>query len=257
MNFTLKIWRQKNAKAKGKFITYKIGDISQNSSFLEMLDVFNEGLVRKGEEPVAFDHDCREGICGACSLYINGHPHGPDDAITTCQLHMRKFKDGDTITIEPWRARPFPVIKDLIVDRTAFDSIIQAGGYVSVNTGGVPDANAIPIPKVDADLSMDAAACIGCGACVAACKNASAMLFVSAKVSQFALLPQGKVEATERVQAMVKKMDELGFGNCTNTGACEAECPKLISITNIARLNREFLGAKICAHKKKAVVIGF
>ena len=257
MNFTLKIWRQKNAKAKGKFLTYKIGGISQNSSFLEMLDVFNEGLVRKGEEPVAFDHDCREGICGSCSLYINGRPHGPDDAVTTCQLHMRKFRDGDTIVIEPWRARPFPVIKDLIVDRTAFDLIIQAGGYVSVNTGGVPDANSIPIPKVNADLAMDAASCIGCGACVAACKNASAMLFVSAKVSQLALLPQGKIEATERVQAMVKKMDELGFGNCTNTGACEAECPKQISITNIARMNREFLGAKICAHKKKVTAMGF
>lgn len=247
MNLTLKIWRQKDAKSKGKFVTYQVNNISTNSSFLEMMDVLNESLVLKGEDPVAFDHDCREGICGACSMYINGHPHGPDKAVTTCQLHMRKFKDGETIVIEPWRARPFPVLKDLIVDRTAFDKIIQAGGYVSVNTGGVPDANAIPVPKVDADLSMDAAACIGCGACVASCKNASAMLFVSAKVSQFALLPQGKVEAYERVQAMVAEMDRLGFGNCTNTGACEAECPKEISISNIARMNREFLSAKICA----------
>jgi len=251
MNFTLKIWRQKNAKAKGKFATYKINDISSNCSFLEMMDILNEQLVVKGEEPVAFDHDCREGICGTCSLYINGHPHGPDTAVTTCQLHMRKFKDGDTIVIEPWRARPFPVIKDLIVNRNAFDQIMQAGGFVSVNTGGIPDANAILIPKEDADYAMDAASCIGCGACVAACKNASAMLFVAAKVSHLALLPQGKTEATDRVQAMVKKMDELGFGNCTNTGACEAECPKQISITNIARMNREFLSAKVCAQKKK------
>ncbi len=249
MDLTLKIWRQKNAASKGKFVTYKISDISPNSSFLEMMDILNESLVLRGEDPVAFDHDCREGICGACSMYINGHPHGPDKAITTCQLHMRRFKDGETIVIEPWRARPFPVLKDLIVDRTAFDKIIQAGGYVSVNTGGVPDANSIPIPKVKADLSMDAAACIGCGACVAACKNASAMLFVAAKVSQFALLPQGRVEASERVQAMVAEMDKLGFGNCTNTGACEAECPKEISISNIARMNREFLSAKLGAQK--------
>jgi len=256
MNFTLKIWRQKNAKSKGKFVTYKITDISSNCSFLEMLDILNEQLVVKGEEPVAFDHDCREGICGTCSLYINGRPHGPDDAVTTCQLHMRKFKDGDTIVIEPWRAKPFPVLKDLIVTRNAFDQIIQAGGFISVNTGGIPDANAILVPKEAADYAMDAAACIGCGACVAACKNASAMLFVAAKVSHLALLPQGKAEATERVQAMVRKMDELGFGNCTNTGACEAECPKQISITNIARMNREFLGAKLGAQKKRASVGG-
>lgn len=251
MNLTLKIWRQKNAKSKGSFVTYKVNDISANSSFLEMMDVLNESIVLKGEDPVAFDHDCREGICGACSMYINGRPHGPDKAVTTCQLHMRKFKDGDTIVIEPWRARPFPVLKDLIVDRTAFDKIIQAGGYISVNTGGIPDANAIPIPKVKSDLSMDAASCIGCGACVAACKNASAMLFVSAKVSQFVLLPQGRIEAAERVQAMVAEMDKLGFGNCTNTGACEAECPKEISISNIARMNREFFSAKVGAPKVK------
>lgn len=251
MNLTLKIWRQKDAKTKGKFVTYKINDISPDCSFLEMLDILNEQLVEKDEEPVAFDHDCREGICGTCSLYINGRPHGPDDAVTTCQLHMRKFKDGDTIVIEPWRAKPFPVIKDLIVDRYSFDKIIQAGGFVSVDTGGVPDANAIPIAKEKADLSMDAAACIGCGACVAACKNASAMLFVSAKVSQFALLPQGRVEAKRRVQKMVAKMDELGFGNCTNTYACEAECPKEISVENIARMNREFLGAKIGGRKNE------
>ncbi|HOW30250.1 MAG TPA: succinate dehydrogenase/fumarate reductase iron-sulfur subunit [Bacteroidales bacterium] len=256
MNFTLKIWRQKNARSKGRFVTYKISDISPNCSFLEMLDQLNEQLVAKNEEPVAFDHDCREGICGTCSLYVNGHPHGPDAAVTTCQLHMRKFKDGDTIIIEPWRARPFPVIKDLIVDRSAFDEIIQAGGFISVNTGGIPDANAILISKSDADYSMDAAACIGCGACVAACKNASAMLFVSAKVSHLALLPQGKIEAAARVQAMVKKMDDLGFGNCTNTGACEAECPKQISITNIARMNREFLTAKVCTQKKRVMAGG-
>ena len=246
MDLTLKIWRQKNAQSKGKLVTYPIKDISPDCSFLEMLDILNESLVKKNEEPVAFDHDCREGICGACSLYINGRPHGPDDAITTCQLHMRKFKNRDTIVIEPWRAKPFPIIKDLIVDRSAFDKIIQAGGYISVNTGGVPDANSIPVPKTDADLSMDASACIGCGACVAACKNASAMLFVSAKVSQFALLPQGKVEAKERVKNMVTEMDRLGFGNCTNTGACEAECPKEIKLTNIARMNREFFKAKTC-----------
>jgi len=245
MDFTLKIWRQKNAKAKGKFVTYNLKDVSSNCSFLEMLDILNEQLVHQNEEPVAFDTDCREGICGLCSLFINGRPHGPDDAITTCQLHMRKFKDGDTIVVEPWRARPFPVIKDLMVDRTAFDAIIQEGGFISVNTGGAPDANAIIIPKEAAELSMDAAACIGCGACVAACKNASAMLFVSAKVSHFALLPQGKPEAKERVRKMVAKMDELGFGNCTNTFACEVECPKLISVSNIARMNREFLWAKI------------
>ena len=209
-----------------------------------MMDVLNEQLINEGKEPVAFDHDCREGICGMCSMYINGEAHGPDDHVTTCQLHMRKFKNGDTITVEPWRSAGFPVIKDLIVDRSAYDKIMQAGGFVSVNTGGVPDGNAIPIPKPDADEAMDAASCIGCGACVATCKNGSAMLFVSAKVSQLALLPQGKVEAARRAKAMVAKMDELGFGNCTNTGACEAQCPKGVSITNIARLNREFLCAK-------------
>jgi succinate dehydrogenase / fumarate reductase iron-sulfur subunit len=245
MDFTLKIWRQNSPKDKGKFVTYNISNISEDCSFLEMLDQLNEQLVDKFDHPVCFDHDCREGICGMCSLYINGRPHGNDSGVTTCQLHMRKFKDGDNIVIEPWRAKGFPIIKDLVVDRGAFDKIIQEGGYVSVNTGGVPDANAIPISKVDADLAMDAAQCIGCGACVAACKNASAMLFVSAKVSQFALLPQGKVEAKERVLKMVNKMDELGFGNCTNTGACEAECPKEIKISNIARLNREFYCASI------------
>jgi succinate dehydrogenase / fumarate reductase iron-sulfur subunit len=245
MDLKLKIWRQNGPDDNGKFVDYEAKNISTDASFLEMLDILNDELVEKGEEPVAFDHDCREGICGMCSLFINGHPHGPDGGTTTCQLHMRKFKDGDTIVIEPWRAKPFPVIKDLIVDRSAFDDIIQAGGYVSVNTGGVPDANAIPIRKENADLAMDAAACIGCGACVAACKNASAMLFVSAKVSQFALLPQGKIEAKERVENMVAKMDELGFGNCTNTYACEAECPKEISVANIARMNREFLKAKV------------
>jgi len=249
MDFTLKIWRQKDAKSKGKFVKYKLSDISSSTSFLEMLDILNEQLILRDEEPVAFDHDCREGICGMCSLYINGRPHGPDDAITTCQLHMRKFKDGATIVVEPWRARAFPVIKDLMVDRTAFDSIIQSGGYISVNTGGTPDSNSTPIPKYKADFAMDAAACIGCGACVAACKNASAMLFVSAKVSHLALLPQGLPEAMERVQNMVDTMDKLGFGNCTNTYACEAECPKLIKVTNIARLNREFVTAKLCAQK--------
>ncbi|HEY4789273.1 MAG TPA: succinate dehydrogenase/fumarate reductase iron-sulfur subunit [Bacteroidales bacterium] len=245
MDFTLKIWRQENAQTKGKFVTYKINNISADCSFLEMLDQLNEQLVDKFEKPVCFDHDCREGICGMCSLYINGRPHGNDSGITTCQLHMRRFKDGDTIVIEPFRAKAFPIVKDLVIDRSAFDKIIQEGGYVSVNTGGVPDGNAIPIPKDDSDLSMDAAACIGCGACVAACKNASAMLFVSAKVSHLALLPQGKVEAKTRVTKMVAKMDELGFGNCTNTGACEAECPKEIKISNIARLNRQFYVAKL------------
>mgnify|MGYP002628890142 CR=1 FL=1 len=245
MDLKLKIWRQAGPDAKGKFVDYPVHNISKDASFLEMLDILNEELVANGDEPVAFDHDCREGICGTCSLFINGRPHGPDDSITTCQLHMRKFKDGATIVIEPWRAKPFPIIKDLMVDRSAFDQIMQAGGYVSINTGGIPDANAIPIKKENADLAMDAAACIGCGACVAACKNASAMLFVSAKVSQFALLPQGKIEAKRRVENMVAKMDEIGFGNCTNTYACEAECPKEISVTNIARMNREFLVAKI------------
>ncbi len=246
MNLTLKIWRQKGPQDKGGIVEYKVSDISEHMSFLEMMDVLNEGLIAKGDEPVAFDHDCREGICGTCSLQINGEPHGPDKAITACQLHMRSFKDGDTIYIEPWRAKAFPVIKDLIVDRSAFDRIQQAGGYISVNTSGnTQDANAIPIPKQDADLSMDAATCIGCGACVAACKNSSAMLFVGAKVSQFALLPQGRVEAKERVLNMVKQMDLEGFGNCTNTGACEVECPKSISLTNIARMNREYLKASI------------
>jgi succinate dehydrogenase / fumarate reductase, iron-sulfur subunit len=245
MDFTLKIWRQDSAKTKGQFVTYKINNISHECSFLEMLDILNEQLVEKIEKPICFDHDCREGICGMCSLYINGRPHGNDSGITTCQLHMRKFKDGDTIVIEPWRSKAFPIVKDLVVDRSAFDKIIQEGGYVSVNTGGVPDGNAIPIAKIESDLSMDAAQCIGCGACVAACKNASAMLFVSAKVSHLALLPQGKLEAKQRVEKMVAKMDELGFGNCTNTGACEAECPKQIKLTNIARLNREFYFAKL------------
>ena len=244
INITLKIWRQKGPKEKGAFETYKLDGISVDSSFLEMLDILNEKLINEGKEPVVFDHDCREGICGMCSLYINGHPHGPDEDITTCQLHMRKFKDGETITVEPWRSAGFPVIRDLMVDRNAFDKIMQAGGYISVNTGGVPDANSIPISKSAADEAMDAASCIGCGACVAACKNGSAMLFVSAKVSQLALLPQGKIEGARRAKAMLAKMDELGFGNCTNTRACEAECPKNVSISNIARLNREFLKAK-------------
>lgn len=245
MNLKLKIWRQQNPKSRGKFVNYKLRDISSDASFLEMLDLLNEELVSKGDEPVVFDHDCREGICGTCGMYINGRPHGPDSLITVCQLHMRKFKDGDTIVIEPWRARAFPVIKDLVVDRSAFDKLIQEGGYISVNTGSGPDANGIPVKKVYADLSMDAAACIGCGACVAACKNASAMLFVGAKVSHLTLLPQGKIESLERVRKMVAKMDELGFGNCTNTGACEAECPKGITLTNIARLNREYYKASV------------
>lgn len=244
MNLTLKIWRQKNHSDKGGFKEYKVSDISKDMSFLEMLDVLNEQLTEKGEDPVHFDHDCREGICGMCSLYINGNPHGPLQT-TTCQLHMRSFNDGETITIEPWRAKAFPVVKDLVTDRSAFDRIIQAGGYVSVNTGGVPDANEIPIPKTIADLAMDAAQCIGCGACVAACKNASAMLFTSAKISQLALLPQGQVERKTRAEKMVAQMDAEGFGACTNTGACEAECPKGISITNIARMNREYFTAVV------------
>ena len=243
INIKVKVWRQAGPKAQGAFETYELKNISTDSSFLEMLDVLNEQLIKESKEPIAFDHDCREGICGMCSLYINGHPHGPDSAVTTCQLHMRKFKDGETITIEPWRSHAFPVIKDLVVDRRAYDKIMQAGGYVSVNTGGVPDANAIPISKVAADEAMDAASCIGCGACAAACKNGSAMLFVAAKVSQLALLPQGKVEAARRAKAMLGKMDELGFGNCTNTGACAAECPKSVSLSHIARLNREFICA--------------
>ena len=246
MKLTLKIWRQKNAQDKGRMVTYPIDGIDGDMSFLEMLDVLNNDLVSRGEEPVVFDHDCREGICGSCSLQINGEPHGPDRLITTCQLHMRKFNDGDTIVIEPFRAKAFPVIKDLMVDRSAFDRIQQAGGFISVNTSGnTIDANAIPIPKTDADNAFNAAACIGCGACVAACKNASAMLFTSAKVSQYALLPQGRVEATQRVLNMVEQMDKEGFGNCTNTGACEIECPKGISLENIARLNRELLSAQL------------
>lgn len=240
MDLKLKVWRQKNASEKGHFVDYKLTGISPDNSFLEMLDVLNEELIGSGEEPIAFDHDCREGICGTCGLYINGRPHGPDELITACQLHMRKFNDGDTIVIEPWRARAFPVIKDLVVDRSAFDKLIQESGYISVNTGNGPDANSIPVQKENADLAMDAATCIGCGACVAACKNASAMLFVSAKVSHLALLPQGRIEAKERASKLVAKMDALGFGNCTNTGACEAECPKGIKLTNIARLNREY-----------------
>jgi len=246
MNLTLKIWRQKGPNDKGQMVDYKVKNISEHMSFLEMMDVLNEQLVAKDEDPVAFDHDCREGICGMCSLHINGEAHGPDRGITTCQLHMRMFKDGETITIEPFRANAFPVIKDLVVDRMAFERIQQAGGFISVNTSGnTQDANAIPISKHNADEAMDAAACIGCGACVASCKNSSAMLFVSAKVSQFALLPQGQVEAADRVLNMVKQMDEEGFGNCTNTGACEIECPKGISLENIARMNREYLKASL------------
>ena len=244
MNLTLKIWRQKNAKDTGKIVEYPMTDVSPDMSFLEMLDVLNQDLIYKGEEPVAFDHDCREGICGMCSMFVNGQAHGPDSMVTVCQLHMRSFKDGDTIFIEPWRATAFPVIKDLIVDRSAFDRIQHAGGFISVNTSGnTQDANSIPINKHDADTAFDAATCIGCGACVASCKNSSAMLFVSAKVYQFALLPQGQVEATDRVLNMVQQMDDEGFGNCTNTGACEVECPKGISLENIARMNREYLSA--------------
>ena len=243
MNLTLRVWRQKNSTTSGQFVSYEAKDISPDMSFLEMLDVVNEGLIRRGEEQIAFDHDCREGICGMCSLVINGAPHGPMPATTTCQLHMRLFKDGDVITIEPWRASAFPVIKDLVVDRTSFDRIIQSGGYVSVSTGGAPDGNAIPIPKDDADKAFDAAACIGCGACVAACKNASAMLFVSAKISHLSLLPQGKVEETRRALNMIAQMDTEGFGNCTNIGSCEAACPKEITLDNIARMNRLYAKA--------------
>lgn len=245
MNLTLKVWRQKSSATPGKFVTYKADDISPDMSFLEMLDVVNEGMVKKGEDPIHFDHDCREGICGACSLVINGEPHGPKRATTTCQLHMRSFSDKDTIVIEPWRASSFPVIKDLVTDRTSFERIQQAGGYVSVGTGGVPDANEIPISKVVADEAFSSAECIGCGACVAACKNASAMLFVSAKISQYALLPQGQPERYARAEAMVLQMDEEGFGGCTNTYACEAQCPKEIKVTNIARMNREFFNAEL------------
>ena len=243
INITLKVWRQKGPKEKGRFEEYKLNGVSTDSSFLEMLDLLNEQLINEGKEPVVFDHDCREGICGMCSMYINGRPHGPNRGVTTCQLHMRSFQDGETITVEPWRASAFPVIKDLVVNRSAFDRIIAAGGFVSVNTGNAQDANNLPIPKENADEAFAAAACIGCGACVAACKNASAMLFTSAKVSQLALLPQGQVEAASRAQAMVAQMDEEGFGACSNTGACEAECPKGISIENIARMNREYFSA--------------
>ena len=250
MNLTLKVWRQANSQAKGKMETYKMEEVSPDMSFLEMMDVLNEQLMAQGIEPVAFDHDCREGICGMCSMFINGEAHGPDRLVTTCQLHMRKFKDGDTITIEPFRAEAFPVIKDLTVDRSAFDRVQQAGGFVSVNTSGnTQDANAIPIDKHDADKAFDAATCIGCGACVATCKNSSAMLFASAKISQFSLLPQGQPEAKERVLNMVHQMDLEGFGNCTNTGACEVECPKGISLENIARMNRDYLFASLSSNK--------
>jgi succinate dehydrogenase / fumarate reductase iron-sulfur subunit len=246
MDLTLKIWRQSGAEDKGKMVDYKVTEISGSMSFLEMMDVLNEQLVNAGDQPVAFDHDCREGICGMCSMYINGQAHGPGRGVTTCQLHMRMFKDGDTITIEPWRATAFPVIKDLVVNRSAFDRIQHSGGYISVNTSGnTQDANATLISKKAADTAMDAATCIGCGACVAACKNSSAMLFVGAKVSQYALLPQGQIEATDRVKNMVAQMDEEGFGNCSNTGACEAVCPKEISLDNIARMNRELMKASI------------
>ncbi|NVK27090.1 MAG: succinate dehydrogenase/fumarate reductase iron-sulfur subunit [Flavobacteriia bacterium] len=246
MNLTLKVWRQDGPNDKGRMETFKVNDVSEHMSFLEMMDVLNEQIINDGGDPVAFDHDCREGICGMCSMYINGEAHGPGRGVTTCQLHMREFKDGDTIYIEPWRAKAFPVVKDLMVDRSAFDRVIQAGGYVSVNTSGnTQDANAIPIEKENADAAFDAATCIGCGACVATCKNSSAMLFVSAKVSQFALLPQGEPEAADRVLKMVNQMDLEGFGNCTNTGACEVECPKGISLENIARMNREYLKASL------------
>jgi succinate dehydrogenase / fumarate reductase iron-sulfur subunit len=250
MNLTLKIWRQKNAKDSGKMETFKVSDISEHMSFLEMMDVLNEQLVAEKKEPIAFDHDCREGICGMCSMYINGEAHGPDRLVTTCQLHMRKFKDGETIYIEPWRAKAFPVVKDLVVDRSSFDRVMNAGGFVSVNTSGnTQDANSLPINKSDADDAFDAATCIGCGACVATCKNASAMLYVSAKVSQLALLPQGKIEAVDRVLNMVKAMDDEGFGNCTHTGACDVECPQGISLDNIARMNREYLSASLKSEK--------
>ena len=243
MNITLKIWRQKNKDDKGKFVTYKLDGVSTEMTFLEMLDYLNEKLITEDQDPVAFDSDCRENICGMCGLYINGRPHGPQKGVTTCQLSMSLFRDGDTITVEPWRSKAFPVIKDLTVDRSSFDQLIQAGGYISVNTGAAPEANSIPVKKENAERAFDSGICIGCGACVAACKNASAMLFVSSKISQFALLPQGQVEARKRVRALVEKMDELGFGNCSNTGACEAECPKEIKLTNIARMNREYYKA--------------
>lgn len=244
MNLTLNVWRQKSPADKGGFKTYQMTDINHHMSFLEMMDVLNERLAREGEEPVHFDHDCREGICGSCAMHINGRPHGPTKGTATCQLHMRMFNDGDVITVEPWRAKAFPVIKDLVVDRSAFDRIVQSGGYVSINTGGVPDANEIPVPKRVSDEAFNAASCISCGACVAACKNASAMLFVAAKVSQLALLPQGKVERKNRVERMVAQMDAEGFGNCTNTQACSVECPKEISQDFIAMMNREYINAK-------------
>ncbi|MCP4754769.1 MAG: succinate dehydrogenase/fumarate reductase iron-sulfur subunit [Proteobacteria bacterium] len=255
VKLTLKIWRQKNAQTKGQLATYQIDDISPDMSFLEMLDVLNQQLILKGEDPVAVDNDCREGICGMCSLFINGRAHGPQEEATVCQLHMRSFKDGDTIVVEPWRAKAFPVIKDLVVDRSAFDRIIQAGGFVSAKTGCAQDANSLPVAKLDADLSMDAAACIGCGACVASCKNASAMLFVSAKISQLALLPQGQAERDKRALAMVRVMDEEGFGNCTNEGECEAECPKAIKMTNIARLFREYYRATFTYEEEPSAVV--
>ena len=245
INFTLKVWRQDGPQAEGHFDSFQMKDIPTDTSFLEMLDILNEQLIEANKEPFVFDHDCREGICGMCSLYINGHPHGPAQGGTTCQLYMRSFNDGDTITVEPWRSAGFPIIKDCMVDRSAFDEIMAAGGYITVRTGAAQDANAIPIPKDKADEAMDCASCIGCGACVAACKNGSAMLFVSSKISQFALLPQGRVEAARRAKSMVAKMEELGFGNCTNTRACEAECPKNETVANIARLNREFIKAKL------------
>lgn len=249
MNIKLKIWRQKNANAKGKFVDYTLDDVSPEMSFLEMMDALNMKLITQGDEPVAFESDCREGICGTCGLYINGRPHGPRAKTTTCELSMRFFKDGSTVVVEPWRSKAFPIIKDLVVDRTAFDAILHAGGFISINAGAARDANEILVKKANADEAFNSAVCVGCGACVASCKNASAMLFVSAKVSQYVLLPQGKVEATRRVQRMIKKMDEMGFGNCTNTYACEAECPKGISITNIARMNREFIKARVGAQK--------
>lgn len=247
MHFRLRIWRQRNAKSDGRLVDYEVRDISPDTSFLEMLDVLNEELVQKGDDPVAFSHDCREGICGCCGLFINGRAHGPVIGTTTCQLYMRHFKDGQTITVEPWRARPFPTIKDLVVDRSSLDRVLQAGGYVSVNTGSAPEANLIAIPKAAADEAFDGAACIGCGACVATCKNASAMLFVSAKVSQLALLPQGQPERRSRVKSMIAAMDREGFGNCTNTGACEVECPQKVSISHIARMNREYIAAAVCS----------
>lgn len=250
MKFNLKVWRQKNASDKGKLVDYSIDNVNADMSFLEMIDVLNDNLVRKGEGPIAFDHDCREGICGMCSMYINGRAHGPQHAAATCQLYMRSFKDGETIYVEPWRAKAFPIIKDLVTDRGAFDRIISSGGFISVNTGQAQDANSLPVNKSDADKAMDAAACIGCGACVAACPNSSAMLFVSAKISQLALLPQGQPERDKRAVAMVEQMDEEGFGNCTNIGACEAECPKEIKLTNIARMNRDYIGAMVSSDEK-------